>query len=320
MIRNPVRINSRYGDTLWWGIFADLDMIVQSERSLIDPTISSKARVGVSVDSFYNRVKVAYTELNAGDDSIGDRADTAWADNDESQDEYGIKELLWTKDNATATFAAAARDRKLSQIKYPIPTLQTYKGRRESEAKITCIGLWDTLGWYYYANAGTTEVDTALQIKTMVEATSERIAGVDQRVTSGIDSVEYRDGDASLLYEVQQLLEMGTDNDLRMLAQVTEGTRLEVYEEPTEDLFPHSIADDDTWYGKYGHLLRKETCPVGVYARMRNIVPATVSSALIADASVGFIDENEYDVRNDTLSYKTREMMDPWDFYIVRDG
>ena len=148
MIRNPVRIRSDKGDFVWWGILGELDMIVRTERALQDPTINTKARVGVSMDSFYNRVKVAYTELNAGDDSIGDRVDTAWADSDESQDEYGIKELLWTKDNATATFAAQARDRKLSQVKYPVPTLQTYKGSRESQAKITCVGLWETLGWY----------------------------------------------------------------------------------------------------------------------------------------------------------------------------
>jgi hypothetical protein len=113
---------------------------------------------------------------------------------------------------------------------------------------------------------------------------------------------------------------MGTVNDLRMLAHVTEGTRLEVYEEPGPTINPHLVADDGTWRDGYGRILRKETCPVGVYARMQNIIPSSVTGALIADASQGFIDENEYIVADDELQYKTREAPDAWDFYMTRDG
>jgi hypothetical protein len=319
-MRSMVKIHSRFGDTVWWGYQSKLDMIVKSARAIQDPTVNTRVRVGVSLDSFYNRVAVAYTELNAGDDSIGERKTTSWADNDKSQDEYGVKELLWTKDNATATFAAQARDRKLDQVKYPIPEIQVYKGRRPSSAKITCEGFWNTLAWNYYANAGTTEVDTATQVNTIITGEGEFISGIDKKVTSGVVSVEYRDGDATALFEIVQLLEMGTDNDLRMLAKVTEARRVEIYEEPALSAGHHLIGDDGSWMDSYGSPIRKEICPVGVWARMKDIVPASVTSAPLADGSIGFIEENEYDVEKDELSYITREAHDPWDFYMIKDG
>lgn len=320
MIRNPVEIYSDKGDAVWWGLLSELDIIAKSARALRDPTINTRVRIGISVDSFFNRVAVAYTKLVAGSASIGERDTTSWADNDESQDEYGIKELLWTKDNATQAFAEQARDRKLSDTKYPIPDIKVYKGKLKSQAKITCIGFWPTLGWQYYSNSGTSAVDTASQIETIITSEGEFIQGVDKRVTSGITSSEYRDGDATALYEVMQLLEMGTTNDRRMLAHVTQARRVEIYEEPALTDQTYIIGDDGSWYDGYGSALRKETCPVGIWARQKDLIPASVTSALIADASMGFIEENEYDVERNELDYKTREAIDPWDFYHIQDG
>lgn len=319
MVRNPIWIHSVYGDAVWWGYVAEIRLTVLSEASIRNPSINQRIKVGVSTDTFYNNIAVAYTELNAGDDSIGERQTTAWIGDVGSRDEYGIKELLWTKDNATATHAVTARDMKLAQVKYPIPVISNTIAR-VSKATLICRGLWDTLGWQYYSNAGTDEIETSTQVETIITDKGQFFAGVDLEIASGINTNEYRDGDASALFEVTQLLEMGTDNSLRMLVTVTSTRRVVITEEEAYSISPHLINADGGWEDKHGTSIRKELCPVGVWARMKDVIPVSVDSNYIADPSYAFIEENEYIIDKDQLNHTARGAPDPWEFPMVKDG
>jgi len=319
MVRCPIWIYSTLGDAVWWGYVSDIRLTVRSSASIRNPSVSQRVKVGVSADTFYNRIAVAYTELDAGDASIGERNTTAWADDDGSQDEYGVRELLWTKDNATATHAVAARDMKLEQVKYPVPVI-SQTSSKISKATIICNGWWDTLGWQYYANAGTTEVATSTQVETIITNEGEFFTGVDLDIASGIDTSEYRDGDANALFEVQQLLEMGTDNNLRMLASVTEHLEVTIEEETTKPVQPYLITSNGDWAEEYGQEIRKETCPVGVWARMKDVMPPSVDSSMLSDPSILFVEENEYIVDKDELNHIARGAPDPWEFPTVKDG
>ncbi len=320
MVRSPVIIYSDEADPVWWGYVAEVRLTVKSESAIRNPLINQRVTAGVSVDAFYNRIAVAYTKLVAGDDSIGERDTTAWVDDDDSQAEYGIRELLWTKDNATQTHAEAARDMKLEQVKLPIPVISQYTGLRESSAKIICRGLWDTLGWQYYANAGTTEVATSTQAETILGAEGQFFSGIDLEIASGINTNEYRDGDATALFEVNQLLEMGTDNNLRMLAAVTLARRVEITEENGISINPHLIGADGSWYDGQGHEIRRSTCPVGIWARMKDVMPPSVDSSALANPALLFIDENEFNVETGRLDHRARGAPDPWGFPTIRDG
>ena len=319
MVRAPVTIYSEYVDPVWWGYVAEVRLTVLSEASIRNPNINQRVKIGISADTFYNRIAIAYTELDAGDASIGERNTTSWADDDASQDEYGIRELLWTKDNATATHAAAARDMKLAQSKYPVPVI-SQTNDRTSKATLICRGWWDTLGWQYYANAGTTEVATSTQVSTILTAEGQFFDGVDLEIASGINTNIFRDGDATALYEVQQLLEMGTSSYLRMLASVTPTRRVVVKEEPAYSIQPYLINANGEWLDNYGVSLRKELCPVGIWIRMKDTIPASVTSNFLADPSYAFVEENEYIVDTDELNHIARGAPDPWEFPTTKDG
>lgn len=320
MIRKPVWIYSDHEEAVWWGYLAEVRIVVKSAAAIRDPGISQRIKLGISVDTFYNSIQVAFTELIPPDEGIGERTDTAWANDDDSQAEYGIKELLWTKDNATPTHAETARDMKLEQVKNPIPVISQTRSKK-SKATLICRGWWDTLGWRYYEKLGTNfSIDTATQIKTIIDAKGQFFSGVDLEVASGISISDFRDGDATALFEVNQMLEMGTDNNLRMLASVTESRRVIVSEELARDFAPYLINSDGTWEDKYSNAIRKETCPVGVWARLKDVVPASVDSNYLSDPSVAYIEENEYIVEKDELKYRARGAPDPWEFSNVRDG
>ncbi len=320
MIRKPVYLYSRYGDAVWWGYIAEIRLVVSSAAAIRNPNVNHRVKVGISVDSFYNSIQVMFTALIPPDEGIGERTDTNWANDDGSQDEYGIKELILTKDNATPTHAEAARDMKLEQVKYPIPVMSK-TSKKESMATLICRGWWDTLGWRYYEKLGTNySIDTATQIKTIIDAKGQFFSGVDLEVSSGIPISDFRDGDATALFEVNQMLEMGTDNYLRMLATVTSSRRVEITEELARDESPYLINADGSWEDRYGTAIRNETCPVGIWTRIKEVVPASVNSNYLSDPSFAFIEENEYNVDKDELTPLARGTLDPWKFSLVRDG
>jgi len=87
-------------------------------------------------------------------------------------------------------------------------------------------------------------------------------------------------------------LEMGTDSNLRMLATVRESRWVTIVEEPSPTSQPYLIKADGDWHDPYGQSIRKELCPVGVYARMKNVIPPSVDSSAISDPAIMFIEEN----------------------------
>lgn len=314
-VRYPVRIYSNNGDAVWWGFISDI------EATILNPDVPKYGRVqvGVSVDTCYNKIAIAYTQVDitTGEET---RATTDWAEDTISQDAYGIRELLKTHSAATQTHAEAARDKELNDKKYPIPIITAAPEATESGAVINCRGWWSTLGWRYYANAGTASVDTAAQGTAIFGTKGEYFNNIFKDVTSGISIRETRDGDSTALYEALQMLEMGTTNYRRMLVTIDERRNVRIYEEPAIPAIPYKILSDGSLESNYGQILRKELCTVAVWAKMKDAIPASFNSTLLADPSLIFIEENEYDAKNDKLTPIGRGNLDPWEFPIVKDG
>jgi hypothetical protein len=316
-----VKLYSRDGTCRWWGMIKAINATLQGSRG------KGLVRAGVSFDTMSNRVAYAYTKI---DPTTGaeTRETTGWEDDLISQAAYGIKEILMTEDGATSTHAELARAAYLEQHKYPVPVLELDMSGTK-EARIECVGWWQTLDWKYYGNAAITSSDTADQVETIIEAGGQFFGGADVDVWaggggaqgSGITLSDYKDGDATALYEVMKLLETGTTNSRRMLAHVFEILRVRIYEEPVQ-------ATSNTWhldsagnlYNPVGSLATKANCPAGVWIRLKDIIPATVDISLISDPSLAFVEMMEYDVINDKLRYVARGAPDPWQFPVMKDG
>ena len=314
--RCPITIYSDLGDELWWGYVANIEATV---RNPLRPNLP-RVNVGVSVDTMYNRIAVAYSKVDI-DTGTEQRDTTAWAEDTESLDEYGIRELLWSSSSATEEHAEAARDAKLAQRKLPTPIITPTYYDEEPQARLTCRGWWDTLGWRYYANVGTDAVDTAEQVYNILVAKGQFFTNTYQDVESGISIRETRDGDATALYEVNQLLEMGTTNSRRMLATVAPDRSVRIYEEPAiAQTITYQLYSDGSLRDPFGSPLRNELCQVGVWAKWTDVIPPSINTTFLTEPSIQFIDEMEYVVEKNKLYPTARGEIDPWQFPKVRDG
>jgi len=301
--RRPVQIFSDKGDAVWWGNVAEIQIGV------------GKWSVGVNIDSMANYIAVAYEDDADG----GQPKKTAWAEDTVSTAEYGRRELLLTSSGSNATHALAARDKYLVEKKYPTPVI-TPREKGPNSATLYCRGWIDTLAWRYYSNAGVNLVDTATQISAMTTSCGEFIAGTDLETTSGITTAETRDGNANGLFEISELLQMGTSNYRRMLCEVTLGRRLRVYEEPVIPSIINFIMKDGSLRDPFDTEIRKETCPVGIWTRLKDVIPPSLDTTKLADPSIMFIDEAEYIPDEDRLNLTPRGFIDPFQIGRPNDG
>jgi len=301
--RRPVNIFSDKGDAIWWGFVAEI---------LINVGLWS---VGINIDSMENYVAVAYEDDSNG----GLPTKTAWSSAADSIAEYGRRELLYTSSGSNETHALAARDKYLAEKKYPIPMITT-REKGENSATLFCRGWFDTLAWRYYANAGENSVDTATQISTIASSCGEFLEGVDLETTSGISTKETRDGNGNGFYEITELLKMGTNNKRRMLCEVTIGRRLRVYEEPVIPSKPNLMLKDGSLRDPFDTPIRKDTCPVSFWMRMKDIIPASLDTTKLADPTTQFIDEMEYIPEEDRINPTPRGFIDPFKIGTPKDG
>jgi hypothetical protein len=171
--------------------------------------------------------------------------------------------------------------------------------------------------WQFYSND---LVENAQQIATLASIYGQFITGVQLDDQSGIYTASARDGLANDLFEITELMKMGTSNYRRMLCEVTIGRRLRIYEEPAISSRINFIIKDGTLKDPYNTVIRKETCPVGIWTRLKDIVPASVDTTILSDPNIMFIDEAEYIPDEDRLNLTPRGFVDPFSIGVPKDG
>lgn len=295
-LRCPVTIYSERGKALWWGYVNEVQVR------------DKQVEAAVSLESMQNRVAVAYTRKTSGSSSAGQRATTAWLEDDASVAKYGQRELLASSSGSTDAQALIQRANLLRRFKDPQPTTiikpPTQSAGQQHAATLLCRGWWSTLEWKYYQNLLTTETDTGAQLAAMLTASGQFFTSV-EAAASGIVVNQFKDGDGSAATEALELLKGGTANAKRLLASVDEHRRVQVYEEPDLPAAPMIIQPDGT-LRMNGERVPNETCPVGAWARIRDAIPGSVDTSGMADPSLVFIDEAEYTVADDWYNFSPR--------------
>lgn len=316
LIRCPIDIYSDSGECLWWGWIADIDATAKASGGSFE-----RVKIGATIDTMYNSIAVAYNKVDVST-GLQERDTTTWADDLLSQSEYGIRELLWSSSSATTTHANAARDMRLQQSRYPqaiiVPVDDTNSG-----GVITCRGWWDTMSWRYYGNSGTATVDTANQCGTIMISKGQFFGNVLIDVTSGITIREERDGDGSAMYELLEMLKMGTTNYRRMLVEIDKNRNVRIYEEPAKSSTTYQLLASGGAIDKGGGEIRRELAPsllAGNWAKWKDIIPPSVDTTILSDPGVVFVEDCEFDIEKNKLIVTPRGDLDPWNFPRTKDG
>jgi len=141
--------------------------------------------------------------------------------------------------------------------------------------------------------------ETTVQIARIISE-AEFFVGSDILDTTGVKSCPYRNGDATSLYEIEALLRIGTANNVRLLATVTEEMIFRVYEEPSPGSADHFIDKDNLIIDNFGNDVNSADCSVGYWVQLKDIVPASVDLTNLTSATRMFVEYAEYDVITDT--------------------
>lgn len=160
--------------------------------------------------------------------------------------------------------------------------------------------------------------ETTTQIGDMVTGAGQFLTGTVVEDASGVQSPQYRDGDTTALTEVEALLRAGTTNGRRMLAQVTPDRTLRLYEEPefSASAPQYLINSQGRLFDRWGNPTLDHTCPVGGWCQLKDVIPPTLDTSKMADATRFFIERSEYDVASMKLSVEARSVRSVFDFGI----
>ncbi len=160
-------------------------------------------------------------------------------------------------------------------------------------------------------------VETTSQIVTLITTCGQFFAGSIIESVSGIESNPYRFGDTPGLYELLKLLNAGTSNHRRLLCEVTPNRYLRVFEEaavPANPLASYGLTKDGKLVTQYLTWVDPISCPVGFWCHQVDVIPPTVDLSIVADPSLFFIEEAEYDVAADRyMLTRTRDQADIFD-------
>lgn len=279
-LRCPVEIYNEFSEPVWWGYVHGVDINY------------GQTRVGISLDNVANSVKLSYTLMTG---STGAGTVTAATIDPTSSALYGTIEKTFTYKQASGAQGTAARDQLLNIYKYPIPDIDPNGGAGEGvfSASLYCKGWWDTLGWRYYAQAGTASTATDVQISTIATACGQFFGTVTVAGTSGISSNQYRDGTKTGLDELLELLQPGVLASTRYLAEVDRNRGLRIATEPAWTSLQTTMNRRGEIATNFGVPFTPMSLPIG-WCQLIDMDPTVIGQIPIAQSSIFFIEESEW--------------------------
>ena len=115
-------------------------------------------------------------------------------------------------------------------------------------------------------------VETTAQVDTILTDAAQYITDYDLQDASGVETNQYRVGDGSSLYEIEKLLQSGTNAGNRLLASIDTNKIVSVYQQPTSDIGrDYRILSDGTITQPTGALLERGVLPVAKWVRVQGI-------------------------------------------------
>lgn len=161
---------------------------------------------------------------------------------------------------------------------------------------------------------------TDIQIKQIVEADGQFIRNVDNRTDSDIETNQYRVGDNTALYEIEQLASTGTADGKRVMLKINKERTFSIIEEPISSTKTnYSIDADRTLKNANGQEVDLSECFYGGWLNLGNVIPPN-RVGFVSGLTEFFVEEGEYYPESNTYVPRSRGTKDPWDVSDITEG
>lgn len=161
--------------------------------------------------------------------------------------------------------------------------------------------------------------DTDAQMETLITGAAEFIVRNEVDAT-GIETNQYRAGDNTAMVELENLLNLGTSNDRRMLARVTKERTLIVDEEPVKPSTIVYFQDADGGLVDRNGLAIIGYPPVGQWIDLKGVIPDAVQLSELLRPAPFLLERAEYRVASKEWRLDGRDTESAWDFAAMREG
>lgn len=187
-----------YIDTsiVWSGIVNTVSFSLGSENIEIGPYLD-----------IANKILVKYTDYSTGVPNV-----TTYANNTNSQNQYGVLVRILNGGSISATNADKIRDKYLLENSYPRINKSISTGGTLSFS-VNCIGHYHLLGTYNYNNASTSSGNLSTKMQSVVAAQPSSIFSTDYtNIETNTLSVNFNESSDRMAIEIiKELVSLGDD-------------------------------------------------------------------------------------------------------------
>ena len=150
------------------------------------------------------------------------------------------------------------------------------------------------------------EQETTEQIEDIITTAGQFLEGVKIENASGIWTPPYRTGERTALDYLNDLLLAGVSGGKRLLASVDRNRQVRIYQEPNLSAFDYLVSRDGDITDYLGNPVPSAQTPAGVWMRLKDVIPASITSGMTADPSKVFVDEIMWDAKTGRIHPRPR--------------
>lgn len=225
--------------TIWEGFVNRINATIGGQTEAVGELLN----IGNKVKAIFSTVDTSTTPP-----TLGVRESTDWAEDSDSQDRYGIFEVVVSTGGASTSEAEQYRDKFLEENKRPKSTSQNNiaGGQNNISVSLECLGYYHLLKTYTYNSTTTGGQNLSTKLQNILTSQPDSLYSADySQVTSNTFQVaawENNDDTAESL--VKGLIAFGDSSDNRYTFGIYAGRKAIYQQAPTEVDYRFSIASN----------------------------------------------------------------------------
>lgn len=269
----PVEVCDRGGQAVWWGYVSAVGGQMAGVRQTLD------------LESVANRVCAVFKDPNQTNGLIWTQ--TAWVEDAQSQASYGVKEKVARLGVTSLAQAQQVSARFLRDNAWPLvraeEKLITFSKQGErgefQGIEIRCRGWFHTLGWRTWFNQTGAAMTSDAALGEIFAACGQKLGGLYQEAASGVTITPFTPYPVDGLTAFKGYLKLGQVNLRPMLAWVTSGRLLKVYEQPDKERLIWRLTEAGRLEDSFGNEPPEGRTPAGEWLAIGKAEPVWINYA-----------------------------------------